>query len=168
MIGAMNETDYETAKACGAYVLAANGASVRIKITNECPLACAPGQIDLSPQAFAKLADPKQGRIPITWQLLSPGAIGPMSIRYKVGSSRNWCGIQVINHRNPVALLELRTSSGWRQLPRTSYNYFLSEHGTGCGGEIRVTDIYGEAVTINGMALSPDVLQPTRVQFAQH
>jgi expansin len=170
MIGAMNETDYESSKACGAYVQvrAANGASVTVRITNLCPLPCARGQIDLSPQAFAKLADPKLGEIPITWKLLSPGTSDRISIRYKTGSSQWWCGIQVIDHRNPVALLEIRTGNGWRQLARADYNYFLSPRGDGCGGAIRITDIYGEQLTVNGIALSPDVAQPTRVQFAQH
>ncbi|MGW2724857.1 expansin EXLX1 family cellulose-binding protein [Streptomyces sp. NPDC001492] len=170
MIAAMNTTDYETARACGAYVLvhAANGASVTVRITNECPLPCAPGQLDLSQQAFAKLADLKVGRLSITWQLVSPGTVGTMSIRYKTGSSPYWCGIQVIGHRNPVARLEVRTSGGWRQLPRTDYNYFISADGGGCGGSIRVTDLYGEQLTVSGIALRPDVVQPTRVQFARH
>lgn len=39
MVAAMNTTDYETAKACGAHVLvrAANGKSITVRITNECP-----------------------------------------------------------------------------------------------------------------------------------
>ena len=170
MIAAMNTTDYETSRACGAYVLvrAANGASVTVRITNECPLPCAPGQLDLSQQAFAKLADLKVGRIPITWQLLSPSTTGPMSIRYKTGSSPYWCGIQVIGHRNPVARLEVRTPGGWRPLPRTDYNYFISADGSGCGGSIRVTDIYGERLTVSGIAVRPNVVQPTQVQFARH
>ncbi|WP_083802268.1 expansin EXLX1 family cellulose-binding protein [Micromonospora sp. ATCC 39149] len=170
MIGAMNQTDYESAKACGAYVLvkAANGNSVTVRITNLCPLPCAPGQIDLSPQAFAKLANRSLGEVPITWKLLSPSMSDTISIRYKVGSSQWWCGIQAIGHRNPVALLEVRTSSGWRQLPRPEYNYFISANGSGCGGPIRITDIYGEKLTISGIKLKPDVVQPTRVQFARH
>ncbi|NUQ98853.1 MAG: hypothetical protein HOY79_20610 [Streptomyces sp.] len=170
MIAAMNTTDYETSRACGAYVLvhAANGASVTVRITNECPLPCAPGQLDLSQQAFAKLADLKVGRLPITWQLVSPSTVGTMSIRYKAGSSPYWCGIQVIGHRNPVARLEVRTSGGWRQLPRTDYNYFISADGSGCGGSIRITDLYGEQLTVSGIALRPDVVQPTGVQFARH
>ncbi|NGO46175.1 expansin EXLX1 family cellulose-binding protein [Streptomyces ureilyticus] len=170
MIAAMNATDYETSRACGAHVLvrAANGKSITVRITNVCPLPCAPGQIDLSQQAFAKLADLKVGRIPITWKLLSPSTSDTISIRYKDGSSRYWCGIQAIGHRNPVARLEVRTSGGWRQLPRTEYNYFLSDGGSGCGGSIRVTDIYGEQLTINGIAIRPDVAQPTGVQFARH
>jgi expansin (peptidoglycan-binding protein) len=170
MIAAMNETDYETAKACGAYVRvrASNGASVTVLITNECPLPCAPGQIDLSRQAFAKIADPKAGRITITWSLLSPGSSKAVSLRYKSGSSQYWCGIQVIGHRNPVALLEVRVGGGWRQLSRTGYNYFLSTSGSGCGGAIRITDIYGQKLTVNGIALKPDVAQQTQVQFSQH
>ena len=170
MIAAMNYTDYESSKACGAYVLVrtADGASLTVRITNECPAPCAPGQLDLSTQAFAKLAPLSRGRIPITWSLLSPSTSGTISIRYKAGSSRYWCGIQVIGHRNPVALLEVRTGGGWLQLPRTDYNYFLSAQGNGCGGVIRITDIYGERVVVDGIALRPDVLQPTRVQFAQH
>ncbi len=170
MVAAMNTTDYETSKACGAHVLvrAANGKTVTVLITNECPLPCAPGHIDLSKQAFAKLADLQQGRIPITWSLLSPSTSDTLSIRYKTGSSRYWCGIQAIGHRNPVARLEVSTGGGWRQLPRTEYNYFLSEDGSGCGGSIRVTDIYGERLTVNGIAVRPDVAQRTGVQFAQH
>lgn len=170
MTAAMNTADYETSKACGAYILvrAASGASVTVRITNECPGDCLPGQLDLSPQAFAKLAAPVTGRIPITWSLLSPSAADPISIRYKTGSSQYWCGIQVIGHRNPVARLEVRTGSGWVRLARTSYNYFLSENGSGCGGSIRISDIYGEQLTVDGITVRPDVVQPTRVQFAAH
>lgn len=170
MVAAMNTTDYESSKACGAYVLvrAASGASVTVRIVNECPSPCAPGQLDLSAQAFAKLAAPSAGRIAVTWSLLSPGTSDTISIRYKTGSSRYWCGIQVIGHRNPMARLEVSAGGSWRQLPRTDYNYFLSEDGSGCGGSIRITDIYGERLTISGIAVQPNVVQPTRVQFARH
>jgi expansin (peptidoglycan-binding protein) len=169
MIAAMNTTDYETSKACGAYILvrAADGASVTVRITNECPLPCAPGQLDLSEQAFAKLAPVSTGRIAITWSLVSPSSSGTISIRYKNGSSPYWCGVQAIGHRNPLARLEVSTGGGWRQLTRTEYNYFLSPDGSGCGKAIRLTDIYGEQLTINGIALRPDVVQSTGVQFAR-
>ncbi|WP_454855376.1 expansin EXLX1 family cellulose-binding protein [Promicromonospora soli] len=170
MIAAMNETDYEASKACGAYVLvrAANGKSVTVRITNLCPLPCAPGQLDLSREAFSELADWKLGRIPITWTLLSPGTSDTISIRYKDGSSQWWCGIQVIDHRNPVAKLEVGVGGGWRALPRTGYNYFLAEDGNGCGGAIRITDIYGERLTVEALPVRADVVQATGVQFAQH
>ncbi|MET7682356.1 expansin EXLX1 family cellulose-binding protein [Streptomyces sp. NPDC005423] len=170
MTAAMNTADYESSKACGAYVLvrAADGASVTVRITNECPAPCAPGQLDLSPQAFAELAAPSRGQIPITWTLQSPADPGPMSLRYKTGSTRYWCGVQVIGHRNPVARLEVRSGSGWHALPRADYDYFLSENGTGCGGAIRVTDIYGEQLTVATPVLKPDTVQPAGVQFTRH
>ncbi|WP_325100381.1 expansin EXLX1 family cellulose-binding protein [Streptomyces broussonetiae] len=170
MVAAMNVTDYESAKACGAYVLvrAAGGAAITVRIVNECPSPCAPGQLDLSRQAFAKLADPSVGRLPITWSLLSPDLPGTIAVRYKAGSTKWWCGIQVTGHRNPVAALEVRTADGWRRLPRTDYNYFLSADGTGCGGALRITDVYGERLTVDGIAVRPDVSQPTGVQFARH
>ncbi len=170
MIAAMNYTDYENAKACGAHILvhAANGASITVLITNECPLPCAPGQLDLSQQAFVALAGANLGRMPITWSLVSPAGSGTLFLRYKTGSSQYWCGIQVIGHRNPVASLEVRVAGSWRQLPRTDYNYFLSADGAGCGGAIRITDVYGQQLVVNGITISPDVVQPTQVQFAQH
>lgn len=171
MTAAMNHTDYETSRACGAHVLvrAANGASVTVRITNECPLPCAPGQLDLSAQAFAELAAPSAGRIPVTWSLLSPDTSDKIAIRYKTGSSIHWCGIQALDHRNPLARLEVRDAGGtWRHLPRTGYNYFLSEQGSGCGGAMRITDIYGETLTVEGIAIRPDAVQRTGVQFAAH
>ncbi|WP_405847805.1 expansin EXLX1 family cellulose-binding protein [Streptomyces sp. NBC_01518] len=170
MTGAMNTADYESSKACGAYVLvhAANGATVTVRITNECPGDCAPGQIDLSAQAFAKLAAPSAGRIPITWNLASPSTSDTISIRYKTGSTRYWCGIQAIGHRNPLARLEVAVGSSWRQLQRADYNYFLSEDGSGCGGALRLTDIYGEQLTVPALAVRANVTQSTQVQFAKH
>lgn len=170
MTAAMNTADYETSKACGAYVLvrAGSGASITVRITNECPAPCEAGQLDLSRQAFAKLAPLSAGRIPVTWSLLSPATSDTISIRYKTGSTRYWCGIQAIGHRNPLARLEVRTSAGWTRLARTDYNYFLSEQGTGCGSALRLTDIYGERLTVEGIAVRADVVQSTRVQFARH
>ncbi|MET7450605.1 expansin EXLX1 family cellulose-binding protein [Streptomyces sp. NPDC005574] len=167
MVAAMNTADYETSKACGASVLvrAASGASVTVKIVNECPAPCRPGQLDLSKQAFAKLAALSAGQIPVTWSLLSPATPETVAIRYKTGSSRYWCGVQALDHRNPLARLEVRTGGGWQQLPRTGYNYFLSEQGTGCGGAIRITDIYGQQLTFESIALSPNVVQRTSAQF---
>ncbi|GAA2428689.1 expansin EXLX1 family cellulose-binding protein [Streptomyces glaucus] len=169
MVAAMNTADYETSKACGAYVLVrAGGASVTVRITDECPLPCAPGQLDLGKQAFAELADLSAGRIAVTWSLVSPGTSGTISLRYKTGSSSHWCGIQAIGHRNPLARLEVGTGGGWRRLTRTEYNYFLSPDGAGCGGPVRLTDIYGEQLTVDGIPVRPDVVQPARVQFARH
>jgi expansin (peptidoglycan-binding protein) len=164
---AMNWSDYEDSKACGAYVLVrANGKSITVRVTNLCPAPCRVGQLDLSREAFARLADPQQGEIPVTWTLVSPPLEKKISVRYKTGSSQWWCGIQVIDHRNPVARLEVQAGGQWKELRRAEYNYFLSENGAGCGGAVAVTDIYGERLVLNALPVKPDVVQPTSVQFA--
>lgn len=170
LTAAMNWSDYEDSAACGAYVLvkAANGKSLTVRITNLCPAPCRVGQLDLSAEAFARLADPKAGEIPITWTLVSPPLQKTISIRYKTGSSQWWCGIQVIDHRNPVARLEVQAGGQWRQLRRAEYNYFLAENGAGCGGAIAVTDVYGERLVVNALPVKPDVVQGTAAQFAAH
>lgn len=169
MVAAMNHADYEASKACGGYVLvrSARGTSVTVRITDQCP-ECAVGQLDLSREAFARLAPLSTGRIKITWQLLSPDLARTIAVRYKTGSSRYWCAIQVVDHRNPLARLEIRDTTTWRRLSRSDYNYFISPKGTGCGGSIRVTDIYGERLIINGIKVEPGKTQATRVQFARH
>jgi expansin (peptidoglycan-binding protein) len=166
---AMNEKDYEGSKACGAYVQVhgANGATITVRITNLCPYPCRVGQLDLDPEAYKLLAPPRTGETPITWKLVSPNISGGIAIRYKTGSSRWWCGIQVINHRNPVARLEVRTAGGWKALPRSSYNYFLSEKGAGCGADIRVTDIYGQALVVRALPVKANVTQRTNLQFSR-
>ncbi|MFE8014427.1 expansin EXLX1 family cellulose-binding protein [Streptomyces antibioticus] len=169
MTAAMNTADYETSKACGAYVqVRSGGKSITVRITNECPAPCVAGQLDLSREAFAKLAPLSAGRITVDWSLLSPAISDTVSIRYKTGSSRYWCGIQALGHRNPLARLEVRTGDGsWLSLPRAEYNYFLSEQGAGCGGTIRLTDIYGERLTVEGLAVRAEAVQGTGVQFAR-
>jgi expansin (peptidoglycan-binding protein) len=170
LTAAMNWADYEDSKACGAYVLvrASNGASLTVRITNLCPQPCRVGQLDLSAEAFARLAAPETGEIPITWTLVSPEMSKGISLRYKTGSSPHWCGIQAIDHRNPVARLEVQAGGQWKQLPRTDYNYFLSENGSGCGGAIAVTDIYGERLVVDPLPIKPEVVQATGLQFAAH
>lgn len=59
--GAMNHADHAGSAACGACVdISSPNGSVQVRITNECP-DCARGDIDLSQQAFAKLAPKGEG-----------------------------------------------------------------------------------------------------------
>ncbi|MGC0344024.1 hypothetical protein RKD20_009058 [Streptomyces sp. SLBN-8D4] len=39
---------------------------------------------------------------------------------------------------------------------------------TGCGESLRITDIHGEHLTVDGTAVRPDVAQAARVQFTRH
>lgn len=166
MIAAMNELDYENSQACGAYVAVTGptGNTVTVKVVDRCP-ECRPGDIDLSAEAFAKLANPSAGRIKISWKLVSPAVSGPVAYKYKDGSSQWWCAVQVRNHRNPVLRLEVLVGGSWKQLTRQTYNYFLSADGSGCGSTIRITDIYGHQLVDSGITLSPTLVQQGKSQF---
>jgi expansin (peptidoglycan-binding protein) len=169
MVAAMNSTDFENSRACGSYldVTGPNGRSVTVQVTDLCP-ECPVGALDLSAEAFASLASPSVGRISISWELLSPNVSGPISLRYKSGSSPYWCAVQVINHRNPVATLEFLVNGSWTSVPRQDYNYFVSESGIGCGDEVRVTDIFDQTITVQGLTLTPGTIQEGPGQFSRH
>jgi len=127
MVAAMNHTDYAGSAACGEYVTVTgpNG-TVTVRITDVCP-ECAAGDIDLSAEAFAMIADPVAGRVPITWHVVAAELSGPVQYRYKEGSTRYWTALQVRNHRLPIAKLEILPSgsSSWIEVQRTDYNYFV-------------------------------------------
>jgi expansin (peptidoglycan-binding protein) len=163
MVGAMNQKDYDNSQACGAFlaVTGPTGKKITIRVVDRCP-ECPVGAIDLSAQAFAKLA---AGRIKISWKLLSPTISTPVSYRYKTGSTRYWCGIQVLNHRNPIKSLQVKSGGVWKTVPRLDYNYFVQESGAGCGGDLRITDIYGHRLTDTGIKVSPDKIQRGHAQF---
>lgn len=154
MVAAMNEEEYSNATYCGAYVQV-NGpkGEVMVRIVDRCP-ECKAGHLDLSKEAFAKIADLPQGRVNITWQVVSPALSGPIAYHFKDGSNQWWTAVQIRNHRNPIRRLEYRNASGsWVVVPRVSYNYFVQTNpGMGTGPyTFRVTDWYGNALTDSGI-----------------
>jgi expansin len=159
MVGAMNHTDYANSAICGAYVeLTGPNATITIRIVDQCP-ECPAGNIDLSPLAFAKIADLVEGRVPISWRIVSPDISGPIRYRFKEGSSQWWTAVQIRNHRNPIAKLEFRDTNGqFVAMERQSYNYFIrpgDNQGLGPGPyTFRVTDSYGNVLTDSGIALN--------------
>ncbi len=167
MVGAMNQQDYDNSRACGAYlaVTGPTGTTIRIKVVDRCP-ECPPGAIDLSREAFTKLAPASAGLIQISWKLVSPGLAGPVAYKYKSGSSQYWCGIQVRNHRNPIRSLALKVNGSWKDVPRLEYNYFVSAGGAGCGSAIRITDIFGHRLVDSGIDIAPDQVQSGHAQFS--
>jgi expansin (peptidoglycan-binding protein) len=161
---ALSHAEYGTADACGGYLdVTGPRGSVRVLITNQCP-ECPVGHIDLSSTAFARIADPVAGRVPVSYALVrDPPLAQPIAIRVKDGSSRWWMQIQALDHGNPLATFELQTAGGWRSLVRTEHNHWTAENpGPGDGPfTVRITDIYGQSVTIDGIALAPEQVQRT-------
>ena len=169
MYAAMNAVDYENAHLCGAFVRATGPkGTVTVRIVDQCP-ECVHGDIDFSPEAFALIAEPAAGRVPISWQIVSGGAIGNVQYVVKDGANQWWFAIQPRNHRNVVNRLEVLIGGTWTDAPRTSYNYFIIESGAGPGPfTVRLTDIYGEVLVTSGIQLAPGVVQPSTSQFAAH
>lgn len=153
MVAAMNAEEYNHAAVCGEYVhVSGPKGEVTVRIVDLCP-GCSAGHLDLSEEAFEKIADLLQGRVSITWQVVSPALSGPIAYHFKDGSNPWWTAVQIRNHRNPVAKLEVLNSGGlWVAVPRTDYNYFVQASGMGSGPyTFRVTDSYGNTLTDSGI-----------------
>jgi len=161
---ALSHVEYGTADACGGYLdVAGPNGTVRVEITNQCP-ECQVGHLDLSRTAFARIAALETGQVAVSYSLVrNPPLTEPIAIRVKNGSSRWWLQIQALDHGNPIASFELQTADGWRSLVHTDDNFWMAENpGPGDGPfTVRVTDIHGQSVTIDGIALAPDQVQRT-------
>jgi expansin len=159
---------------CGAYVeVVGPSGTIVVRIVDKCPdiyippnLGCDKGHLDLSPEAFARIAPIEQGRVPITWRVISPDLGRPIAYHVKPGSNRWWTAIQVRHHRNPIVSMEYRDVAGeWRPMVRQDYNYFVARD-MGLGPyTLRVTDRYGNVLEDSGIPLVDDSETTGRAQF---
>jgi expansin len=154
MVGAMNHTDYAASASCGSCAhLVGPAGEVTIRIVDQCP-ECKPGDIDLAPDAFEKIAALNLGRVPITWQYVECGVSGPLRYRFKEGSNQWWTALQIRNHRHAIAKVEYQNGNGdFSAVNREDYNYFVEPAGMGPGPyTFRVTDVYDNVITDTGIA----------------
>ena len=167
MVAAMNDPDYDTAAWCGGCVEVDGPAgTVIVRIVDRCP-GCASGDLDLSREAFAQIADINAGRVPITWRAAACDVSGPIQYRFKEGSNPFWTAIQIRNHRYPIAKVEAQVDAAWHAIPRLDYNYFVESSGLGAGPyTLRVTDTRGHVIEDSGIALGDNVTRPGASQFA--
>lgn len=166
MVAAVNHVQYSNAALCGAYAAVTGPkGSVTVRIVDQCP-ECPYGDLDFSPEAFAQIADLPQGRVPITWQLVSPILEGPIVYHFKADSQQWWASVQVRNHRNPIIRFEYLNSSGvFQEVTRASYNQY-EMHQIGLGPfTFRVTDIFGNSIVDNGIFLVPGGDVASQSQF---
>jgi expansin (peptidoglycan-binding protein) len=156
---------YAGSALCGACmrVTGARGAVV-VRVVDSCPLGAEPGDcgesgadLDLSAQAFSAIDDPNKGKVHVTFELVACPISGPMRYHFKPSSSQWWTAIQVENHRFPIAKLEVQSTTGWVELPRSDDDFFTAQNGVGPtpnGLTLRVTSSTGEVVqeTLPGVA----------------
>ncbi|WP_224244505.1 expansin EXLX1 family cellulose-binding protein [Hyalangium gracile] len=144
-VAAMNAPEFSNSAVCGscAEVEGPQG-TVRVRIVDSCP-ECASGHLDLSKQAFAKIAPINDGRVTTQWRLVSCAVQGPVRYRIKEGSSEWWVGIQVRNHRLPIQKFEYQKNGSWVEVKREPYNYFVASSGMGPGPvKVRITATDGQ------------------------
>ncbi|MDB4955995.1 MAG: uncharacterized protein JWO36_3564 [Myxococcales bacterium] len=166
LVAAMNGTDYARAAWCGACLdVSGPQGHVIVRVVDSCP-GCKVGSLDLSREAFAKIAPLDAGRVLITWRSVACEVAGPLAYHFKDGSNPFWTGIQVREHRYPIAKLEAWDALGQlHEIKRADYNYFVA-NGLGPGPyAFRVTDTRGHAHVDAFVPLSPEHTLPGAVQF---
>lgn len=167
LIAAMNHTDYAGSAACGACVrIDGPDGQITVRVVDRCP-ECPPGDIDLSEAAFTMIAAKELGRVPIAWRYVSCPVDGEIAYHFKEGSSQWWTAVQIRDHRNAIAQLEVRGEDGaWKVVPRLEYNYFVDEAGMGPGPlSFRVTDVAGNVLEDSGIPLLDAAEAPGAQQF---
>jgi expansin len=148
LVAAMNQVDYDGSAACGACVrVDGPDGSVTVRIVDRCP-GCGEGGVDLSPQAFERIAELSAGRVPISWRYVPCEVDGPVRYRFKEGSNPFWTAVQIRNHRHAIASVEALLAGGdWTAIARENYNYFVQADGLGEGPfGLRVTDVHGGVI----------------------
>lgn len=169
MVAAIGKADNPSARLCGACLrVDGPGGSIVVRVVDGCP-GCDPGDLDLSREAFARIADPDKGRVPITWAHVPCPVSGPLQYRFKDNSNASWTGVQIRNHRYAVAGLEYRGRDGaFRPVPRAAYNYFVDRTGMGPGPyELRITDVRGQVLVEPSIPLTAGRDLPGTVQSAR-
>ncbi len=166
---ALGPSEYADGAACGGYLdVTGPKGKIRVLVMDQCP-ECAAGHIDLSREAFARIADPVQGIVDVSYRLVvDPPLNGPLTFRIKEGASQWWFAVLVAGHGNPLRSVEVRqgSSGAWRAANRESYNYWLIESGAGVGPyQIRVTDTQGHRVTATGIRMAPGEVQRSTVRM---
>jgi expansin (peptidoglycan-binding protein) len=166
MVAAMNHVDFAGSAVCGACVhVTGPSGEATVRIVDLCP-ECPEGDIDLSEEAFAKLADPSLGRVKIRWRYTPCDVEGPIQYHFKEGSSQWWTAVQIRNSRNAIDKLEVKKGAAYVSVPRVDYNYFVDESGMGPGPyAFRVTDVGGNVLEDMGVPLVEAGDSPGAAQF---
>lgn len=181
MVAALSYLEYsdpQPAAYCGAYAeVTGPKGTIMVRIVDKCPdipddpnnptTGCGHWHLDLSPEAFDKIADRQLGRVPISWRVVSPELSGPIVYHFKDGSNQWWTAVQIRNHRNPIATFEYKNDQGqWVSVERVDYNYFVKNGGMGPGPySFRVTDVYGNVLVDSGIVGGDNVSRNGAAQF---
>lgn len=157
LVAALNVTDYAGSAMCGRWLRVTGPlGSVTVRIVDLAPDLPA-GDIDLNAPAFALIAAPELGRVPVTWETVASPLSETVSVYVSPGSNDWWAALQVRHHRYGIASLEFLGPSGYVAAPRTTWDHFVIDGGLGIPLPIsqpftvRVTDVNGQHLVIPGL-----------------
>lgn len=163
---ALNTIDYDNSEACGSCIKV-NGplGTTLLKVVDRCP-ECKSGDVDMTEEAFATIANTIDGRVPISWKFTSCPTSEKIAIVFKEGSSQFWTGIQLRNTKHALSSLEYQLPNGnWQLINREIYNYFVAEEGISSPMTLRATSVLNEVIIIENVILTNDTIIPTDKQF---
>lgn len=157
-------------KYCGMCVEMTGAAGTAIvQVVDECPDCDAHNtddtDIDLSPSAFAAVVGSQSvGRSPMTWKEVSCPWTNPLHVIFQ-GSNYSYAKVIIGNHVNRINKVEIGSGGNFHEMVRGVDNGWTKSGFGGAGNnfimDVRVTDIYGETVTVSGLSLE---INPTNSQ----
>lgn len=170
LFAALNAPQFDGAAYCGACAeVTGPDGTVVVAIVDLCP-ECASGDLDLSPTAFDVIADPRDGRVPITWREVPCDATGAVTFHVYEGANPWYLAIHVRNHRNRIVALERRLPDRtWAALDRQAYDVWIESPPSGAPidrAHLRVTDVHGDVVEGDVGAIDPGTDWPAERQLA--
>lgn len=170
---AIADDDYAGSEMCGrcARVTGPAGA-VTVRIVDMCVSAeCEAGHLDLSEPAFAGIADPLLGDVPISWATVACDVgTDTMQLVFE-GSHSFYLKVQVRNHRYGIASVEMHDAgeASWHAMARTMDDHFerFDDGPYETPLFFRITDLHGQSVETTGVpSIDNDVPFDSGVQLA--
>ncbi|MEM8808219.1 MAG: expansin EXLX1 family cellulose-binding protein, partial [Cyanobacteria bacterium P01_G01_bin.38] len=174
MLTAINREQWNGSEASGAFFQVSgpkqrngNADPITVMVVDQLP--DRDNGLDLSAEAFAKVADPIDGIVNLEYELVSPTDSFTTPYGHQIGdgiivdglaeSNPYWAAVRLTNHRHPVESLELVTSSGEMvALERQSHNIFVLEQDIGepvkGQQDLVATDIFGQKAALNDINIT--------------
>lgn len=127
----------------------------------------APGDMDLSPEAFQQLGD--DGVRAMTWQLAKcPAGNGTLALQFQTGAHTDWTSFWVRNPRLPLAKVEVKSArhADFVPLRRETDGTWNDDSGFGVGSfTLRFTATTGETAQVTRPSFDPGAFVTTDVQL---
>lgn len=168
---AINNIQWNDSQASGAFMEVSGpkqregAAPIIVQVTDQ--LVERADGMDMSAEAFVKVANPVDGVVNIEYQLVGPSDDYVTAYGYSIGqgivvegiadSSPWYPTLRLNNHRYPVESVELIEADGDRiELDRGSDNRFVLNETSPVYGaqDLLVTDIFGQQVTLDDVNIS--------------